>query len=173
MKISTLLYIGCSMFLLLDTGCKKQEEVDIDTEKECLKGTWKLGEYNVSQYDNTTGAKLLSTSKSDMGTLEFIVAPNVGDQVFNILIFDKAASDTYIPGFFLNHFADKTTTGGVAVYWDADPESKRLGLWTIEAGGSWWEQADCTGDKKNHTITSVVISKAGNTRTFYEYKLKR
>ena len=74
---------------------------------------------------------------------------------------------------FRNHSADKTTTGGVVVYWDTDPDSQRIGLWTIEPGGSWYEKADCTGNSNKHKITYIIVDNNANTRSFYEYNLKR
>ncbi len=173
MKTINLLHISCSILLLLGTGCKKPELVDIKTEQNRLKGLWKLSEYNVTQYDNITGAKLLSTTQNNVGTLEFKFASNIEADVFNYLTFEGAAAETYIPGFFLGHSADRTTTGGVAIYWDADPESQRIGLWTIEPGGNWYEKADCTGTKSWHKITYIRTDQYTNTRYFYEYNLKR
>ncbi len=161
--------------LLAVAGCKQAELADLDNNMKRQVGTWQIAELRTVVADSL-GTVLSTVSLANQGSITFQLAANTGANVFNLALFDRQASDSEFVGYFKRSDAgNPTTSGGWALYWDADPADLRLQFWGIQPGGSLHRVVNLARDgDDSQRLTYIVTTKLRpGQRTFYTFELRK
>jgi len=147
--------IGIFALALIFFACKKEEIRGIEKEEKRLMGTWQVNTYKSVTIDTLSQQVLQSTSLTDVGTIEFI--PGGGDDASTENFFKRANFHGTIAtlqpcGYFRSVSAGDPINDGWSIFWDADPESKRLLFWAVTGGGGV------------HQITTLEVISAGKQK---------
>jgi len=173
--MKTRILAGFIVVITLFTACKKQELRLITKEEKRLEGTWNIDETR-TQVTDSMGVVISDSIEFNTGTVEFRIAEDDAEVPFNLVLFNNITGSNALVGYFQGYNAGfSTTTGGWAVYWDADPDSKRILFWGITSGGSYHKTVNLELDGNKKQTLSYVQSffNNPNERTFYTFKLSK
>ncbi|MCR5887278.1 hypothetical protein LRS06_05685 [Hymenobacter sp. J193] len=140
-------YTTALCLLGLSTACEKPEIRDIEQEETRWEGTWQVPEIRLVVTD-TLGNVRSETVQTDQGTATFRIASQEGSDVFNDVAFEGEAANSQLVSYFRGVAAGNRIPGGWSLYWDADPEARRLMIWGIAPGVSY-----------HRTVNVEVVSK--------------
>ena len=144
--------------LLVGASCEKVEIRDLKRSTDQQLGRWQVTEIKTVTADSL--GKVLSTKTvADQGTMEFQLP--LDPVPFNRVRCEGPCVGSDLVGYFRNAGAgEATTTGGWALYWDADPNNQRLQFWGIKIGGSLHRMINLERDGDSHQrLTYIITSK--------------
>lgn len=155
------------------SSCKKNEERLLLKEEKRLEGVWNLDEYTIETTDSI-GVILSNVKAENVGYIEFKLSTDEGADVFNPVLFEEGADDIELVNYFKGQSAgDATVKGGWSLYWDADPDGKRILFWGITGGGSLHTTVNIENAGKNNQTLFYTRSLGNGQRVFYTFKMSK
>jgi hypothetical protein len=169
---------ACLILLGLASGCEKAEVRDIEQEESRWEGTWQVRETRLVVTD-TLGQVRSETTQTDQGRAAFRIASQDGSDVFNQVQFEGAVANSELVTYFRRVAAgDRTSGGGWALYWDADPDARRLLIWGIAPSVSYHRTVNVEVVSKQerklfYIFPAGTTGSARNERLFYTLTLRK
>ena len=154
-------------------GCQKAETTDLQRSAQRQRGTWQVAEIRTVTTDSL--GRVISTVVSpDQGSIEFR-SPTDPSPFSPVLFAGPCAGSALVDYFRRSGAGNGTTSGGWSLYWDADPEDRRLLFWGIQAGGSLHRAVNLERDGADRLrLHYILTSKLRATqREFISFELRR